>query len=89
MTEEARFFVGIAATVAVNGVLVGAAWGNLSAGQKRMKSDVENIEKALGLANGAPARFITREEIGLMRESADNEHKEFRRRIDALENEKP
>lgn len=85
MTEDGRFLIGLGATAVLNAVFIGAAWGSLSSGQKRLRDDMDNVKSALGLTNGRPGRFVTREEFVLVREQTEHQTQESQRRFEALE----
>lgn len=75
--------VAIAGTV--NAVLVGSAWGHLSAGQKNNREEIRSIKKALGLENGQLGVFVrkdlwetTKEDIGRL----ESELTSLRQRLD-------
>lgn len=85
MTPDERFAISIGVTIVTNAVIVGAAWGSLRSGQRQMHEEVDDVRRALGLKNGSPGKFVTREEVALLRERAEDEHVEIRRRLQALE----
>ena len=72
MTTAELLPVGMMA--AVNLLAVGAAWGNLRAGQQSLRADMDGVKRTLGMQNGQPTRFITREELVLLREHAEKTH---------------
>lgn len=83
MTEYTQIVLAVA-QFAGTALIVGVAYGKI---MERLKSDARwRIEITKMLGNGEPGIFVRRRELELMRESADDEHGELRRRLTSLEN---